>query len=606
MLAVSRPRPGDPPVDPRPIYAARLAERSATAARWARHDDVVVLARVVVGVVTGGLALAAWRTEAVTAMWLLAPIALFGALVVVHDRVRRWLAQARRAAAFYERGLARLDDRWAGSGEDGLRFLDRGHPYAVDLDLFGHGSLFQLLCTARTGLGEATLADWLLAPADPDPLRARQAAVDELRPRLDLREEVALLGDDARSGADPAALAAWGTRRDLPVSRRLRGLAAGFGLLNLAALGWWWPLGHGPAVLLVTATAAWLFSRTLHGRASAVIAGAENLRRDLDVLVPLLSRIEREPMDSPRLVSLQAGLRREGRPPSAALASLRRLVDLLAARGALLFAPFAALLLFGTQLALAIEAWRGRYGAELGDWLAAVGEVEAVLALAGYAYEHPADPFPEIAAGSACFEATVLAHPLLPNATRVPNDIRLGAAERVLLVSGSNMSGKSTLLRTVGVNAVLAGAGAPVRAERLRVSPLALGAAIRMEDSLRDGVSHFYAEITRLQQILALADGPRPLLFLADEILSGTNSRDRRIGTEAIVRRLVERGAIGLATTHDLSLAELADALGPRVANVHFADRLVDGRMVFDYRLQPGVALRSNALDLMRAIGLLE
>jgi DNA mismatch repair ATPase MutS len=288
------------------------------------------------------------------------------------------------------------------------------------------------------------------------------------------------------------------------------------------------------------------------------------------------------------------------------LGHLRRLVDFLAARGAPLFAPFAALLLFGTQLALAIEAWRRRHGEDLGAWLAAVGEVEGLLALASYAYEHPADPFPELTTGPACFVAAGLAHPLLPGATCVPNDIQLGPTMRVLIVSGSNMSGKSTLLRTVGVNAVLAGAGAPVRAASLRLTPLALGAAIRIEDSLRDGVSHFYAEITRLKQILALADGPRPLLFLADEVLSGTNSRDRRAGTEAIVRRLVERGAIGLATTHDLSLAELADAHGPIVANVHFADQLVDGRLVFDFRLRPGVTERGNALDLMRAVGLLE
>jgi DNA mismatch repair ATPase MutS len=281
-------------------------------------------------------------------------------------------------------------------------------------------------------------------------------------------------------------------------------------------------------------------------------------------------------------------------------------VDLLAARGSPIFAPLAALLLWGTQLALAIEAWRARHGADLAEWLAAIGEVEALLALASYAYEHPADPFAELQAGPACFEATALAHPLLSPERAVPNDVRLGAAERVLIISGSNMSGKSTLLRAVAVNTVLAGAGAPVRAARLCLSPLALGAAIRVEDSLRAGVSRFQAEITRLQQIVTLADGPRPLLFLADEILSGTNSRDRRAGTEAIVRRLVARGAIGLVTTHDLSLAELADTLGPGVANVHFEDHIQDGRMTFDYRVRPGVVQRSNALDLMRSVGLLD
>ncbi len=236
--------------------------------------------------------------------------------------------------------------------------------------------------------------------------------------------------------------------------------------------------------------------------------------------MPLLQRIETEPLASPRLVALQAELRRSGRSPSAALRALQRPVDLLDARGSPIFAPLAALLLWGTQLALAIEAWRARHGAELGDWLAAIGEIEALLALASYAYEHPADPFAELVPGPARFEAEALAHPLLPPQRAVPNDLRLGETARVFIVSGSNMSGKSTLLRAVGVNAVLAGAGAPVRAARLRLSPLALGAAIRVEDSLRAGISRFYAEITRLRQIVDLADGPRPLLFLLDEILA--------------------------------------------------------------------------------------
>ena len=184
------------------------------------------------------------------------------------------------------------------------------------------------------------------------------------------------------------------------------------------------------------------------------------------------------------------------------------------------------------------------------------------------------------------------------------NDVHLAADLAVLVISGSNMSGKSTLLRTVGVNAVLAQAGAPVRARRLRLSPLAVGTSMRIADSLQAGTSRFYAEIQRLRQIVDLAAGPRPLLFLLDEILHGTNSHDRRFGAEAIVRGLVQRGAIGLVTTHDLSLATIADALAPRAANVHFEDHLEDGRMTFDYQLRPGVVRKSNALELMRAVGL--
>jgi DNA mismatch repair ATPase MutS len=194
---------------------------------------------------------------------------------------------------------------------------------------------------------------------------------------------------------------------------------------------------------------------------------------------------------------------------------------------------------------------------------------------------------------------------LIPETRNVRTDLKLSDEERrVLIVSGSNMSGKSTLLRTVGINTVLALAGAPIRARRLRLTPLQVGASIRIQDSLQAGASRFYAEITRLRQIVELTEGELPVLFLLDEILHGTNSHDRRIGAEGVVRGLIERGAIGLITTHDLALARIAEELAPRAANVHFEDHLEEGKMTFDYRLRPGVVERSNALELMRSVGL--
>ena len=244
-----------------------------------------------------------------------------------------------------------------------------------------------------------------------------------------------------------------------------------------------------------------------------------------------------------------------------------------------------------------------RSGAAIARWLTAVGELEAFCAFAAYAYEHPADAFPEVVEGSPCFDAVGLGHPLIPDERCVRNDVRLGAPQRLLIVSGSNMSGKSTLLRAVGINTVLALAGAPVRAQRLRVAPLAVGCSIRIQDSLQHGTSRFYAEITRLRQLMDLASGPLPLLFLLDEILHGTNSHDRGIGAAAVARGLLQRGAIGLITTHDLALAHI-DASLDGAANVHFEDHLENGRMVFDYRMRPGVVEKSNAVELMRAVGL--
>jgi DNA mismatch repair ATPase MutS len=304
------------------------------------------------------------------------------------------------------------------------------------------------------------------------------------------------------------------------------------------------------------------------------------------------------------LVALRAVLETSGAPASVCIARLRRLIDLLDARRNQLFLPVAAVLLWTPQLAFAIEHWRVQFGPDLGRWIDAVGEFEALCAIAAFRYEHPDYAFPEIVEGAPRFEGDAIGHPLLPGDRCVRNDLTLSAEDPVLIVSGSNMSGKSTLLRTIGINTVLGLAGAPVCANALRLSPVAIGASIRLQDSLLEGNSRFYAEILRLRQITELSKNGLPVLFLLDEILNGTNSHDRGIGAEAVVRNLAQSGAIGLVTTHDLALTRLADSVSPRATNVHFQDHLEDGVIAFDYRMHPGVVTKSNALELMRAVGL--
>jgi DNA mismatch repair ATPase MutS len=304
------------------------------------------------------------------------------------------------------------------------------------------------------------------------------------------------------------------------------------------------------------------------------------------------------------LVALRAVLETSGAPASVCIARLRRLIDLLDARRNQLFFPVAAVLLWTPQLAFAIERWRVQLGPDLGRWIDAVGEFEALCAIAAFRYEHPDYAFPEIVEGAPRFEGDAIGHPLLPGDRCVRNDLTLSAENPVLIVSGSNMSGKSTLLRTIGINTVLGLAGAPVCANALRLSPLAIGASIRLQDSLLEGNSRFYAEILRLRQITELSQDGLPVLFLLDEILNGTNSHDRGIGAEAVVRNLAQSGALGLVTTHDLALTRFAESLSPRATNVHFQDHLEDGVIAFDYRMHPGVVTKSNALELMRAVGL--
>ena len=535
--------------------------------------------------------------------WLfLVPVAGFVALVTVHQRTRRAERRLARAVRFYELGIARLDHAFAGKGVAGDRFADAAHPYAPDLDLFGRGSLYELLCTARTQIGEETLARWLLAP--PAEVRRRQEAVDDLRARLDLRETIALLGEDVRSVVDPAALVAWASQppwRPRPVERALALVLPTLTCLALAAWDLDWT---GAAPVAVAALVQVAFALRLRPKVLPVLRHVAQPAAHLALLSDLLAELERVRFEAPALVALTAALASAGEPPSRRIAALQRLINLLDAHRNQVFALISFVLLWRTNFALAIEAWRAESGPAVPRWLAAIGEVEALLALASHAFEHPDDPFPEVVDGPPRIEANGLGHPLLAEERCVRNDLALGDACRVLVVSGSNMSGKSTLLRAVGVNVVLALAGAPVRARRFVLTPLAVGAAIRIVDSLQDGTSRFYAEVKRLSQIVDLTRGPLPLLFLLDEILSGTNSHDRAIGAEAIVKTLAARGALGLVTTHDLALARIVDALGAPAANVHFEDHLEDGRMCFDYAMRPGVVRKSNALALMRAVGL--
>jgi hypothetical protein len=592
---------GTPPAFSAPAaeYKRRLEARLATAAAERSRGAKAAYLRLAVAVVFVAAVWLVIGPQILAPWWLAAPVAVFIALAAWHARVDRRQRRAERAAAYFERALERLEDRWAGKGEAGHRFLDEHHPYAQDLDIFGEGSLFEMLCIARTRAGEATLANWLTGHATTDVIRARQHAVAELRSQLDLREDLAVLGEDVRVGVHPEPLAEWGERPPMLPVGAVQVAAALLVLAFVLAV----VFGSLPGALLAFAAEA-AFIAYFRRRIGAVVAGVELPAHDLHLLSEVLARFEREAFQSDRLRELRAELEVEGRSPSARIARLDRLMELLDSRDNVVVRIVDWPLMWTTQLAFAIESWRRTSGPALRRWLDAAGELEALSALAAYSYARPEDPFPEIVSESPLFDGEALEHPLLPRGKAVANDIRMDRTLGVHVVSGSNMSGKSTLLRTVGTNAVLAMAGAPVRARRLRMSLVNVGASIRVTDSLQAGASRFYAEITRLRQLLDMTARPEPLLFLLDELLHGTNSHDRRIGAEAVVRSFAERGAIGLLTTHDLALAHIADALGPGAQNVHFEDHLEDGRIRFDYRLRPGTVTKSNALELMRSVGL--
>jgi len=599
--------------NPRKIYAELLDDR--------RHDVVAgeqrhyALGYLRLGIALAGLAVVwfALTTHALSVVWVAAPIAAFVAAMIVHEKLLAGQELRRRAVRFFERSLARLDGQWAGAGETGAAYLKPKHLYAQDLDLFGKGSLFELLCTARTHIGEETLAAWLLAPAAPETVRNRQQAVDELRARVDLREDLAVLAEEARTGVDPVSLAAWGERPPLLESgvRGPLGLFTVLGIAGLAAIlaSIFAGLPENVSTLLrdfflLAFLGNILYLHRIGRRVAPVVAGVEAAAHELRLISGVLERLEREQFQSPLLARLRASLETEGNPPSRRLARLKRLIEYLDSRDNL-FVRFAEFFILWTpHLAIKVEDWRRDSGPSVRRWLVALGEMEALCSLASHAFEHPDDPFPEFTTESPWFAAEGIGHPLLDENRVVRNDVRIGDALRLLVVSGSNMSGKTTLLRTIGVNAILAQTGAPVRARKLVLSPLSVGASIHVTDSLQNGVSRFYAEILRIRQILSQTAAGLPVLFLIDEFLHGTNSHDRRIGAQALVRGLVDRGAMGLITTHDLALADIAEVLGALAANVHFEDHLEDGQMRFDYVMHPGVVRKSNALELMRSVGL--
>jgi hypothetical protein len=591
-------------VAPETEYARRVAELSARRFVLQSRERLAGYSQLALAAFCLGWILFRLRHFSKIDLLLLIPIAAFVVLAVVHDQLIRAVAGCSRCIRFYEQGLARLDGSWHGKGVAGERFLEPSHPYARDLDLFGRASLFELLCIARTRAGEETLARWMLAPAAPEKVRERQAAAVELSERLSFRERLATLGEDLTLGVRPKELVTWGEAAPLFPSGIIRVVLPVLAAAWIFSLIAWQVWGASELVVMAATVINLGLSYRFRARLGEAAHAAEEAGRDLNLLSQVLTAFERENFASSKLLELQKQLKQGNVLPSKAVAQLNWRVEYLESAHNLFVRIFDPVVFYRLQFVLAAESWRRRFGPSLRGWLDTVGELEALAALGGYAYEHPADVFPEFVETAPCFEAQGLAHPLLPRDRAVANDLRLGSDLQLIMVSGPNMAGKSTFLRGIGVNAVLAQCGAPVRAASLKLSPLQVTASICVLDSLEGGISRFYAEIRRLKQIMDLTNGAVPVLFLLDELLSGTNSHDRLIGTRSFVTKLVERGAVGLVSTHDLALTAIPQEIGARATNGHFKDHIKDGQLFFDYKLYPGIVQTSNALVLMRSIGL--
>ncbi len=518
-----------------------------------------------------------------------------------HLRIEHARDAARRGIRFYQSGLERMDGTWMGKGSPGTEFLDPRHPYAADLDIFGAGSLFELVNAAHTQIGRATLAAWLLEPAQPQEIVARQEAIKELSPKVDLRERLGFLAAEAEAWIPTKSLISWSRQPRVLNSNAIRVMAFCLPWVSLAFL----IVGHWPWCMVALSVQIAL-ARTYRPRVQSVTRTVGIVQHDLKSLADVFECLEAEEFKSERLRRLTKESQGADVLASQAIQRLATLYQWLNSRRNPVVVFINRWFLWETQFAFAIEAWRARFGTKIEPWLRCLGDIEALSSLAGYTFEHPLDLFPELlpAPSPAQVHAENLKHPLIAEAKCVGNEVSLGLNCRLMVISGSNMSGKSTYLRAIGVNLALALAGAPVRARKFRMTHVRIGASIRTVDSIQEGTSRFYAEITRLGQIVKLAGQGTTLIFLLDEILSGTNSHDRRIGAGCVARALVERGGLGLLTTHDLALARIAEEIRPPGINCHFEDQILNGKMSFDYHLRPGVVQKSNALELMRSVGL--
>ncbi len=538
----------------------------------------------------------------------------FVILVIWHARVEQqaeWYDALRLANVYAQ---ARVDRDWNSLPVPGPPVgLDLAlHPFAWDLDLFGRASLVQWLGPSATVGGASALATWLLSPAPIDEIRLRQAATAELSPASEWREHLFAHGilSSGVSAANLDTFFSWaegpalfgGYERTWQIGV-IALPAAIWVLLSLQIAGvvtaafWAIPLLTGLVLSFVTA-------RRVHGLFDRAGAGQRSLLR----YAGLFQHAVAAPTQSRRLNELQGRLMGNGRSAPGCMRQLNRLLSFAELRSgaAILHVPIQALTLWDFHVALGIDRWRRRAGRHVRDWIGALGELDALSLLAGISYDNPSWCTPEFHEHPALV-TTAIGHPLLPAARRVVNDVHVGPPGTVLVITGSNMSGKSTLLRALGLNTILAQAGAVVCAATLRLPPVELQTSIRVQDSLELGLSYFMAALARLKGIVDAAERPRPgrvLLYLLDEILQGTNSVERSVAVRGVIAHLLEAGAIGAMTTHDLAVASQSP-LDRAARLVHFTEFVdAQGAMTFDYRLRPGLATSRNALRLMLLMGI--
>lgn len=491
------------------------------------------------------------------------------------------------------------------SAED-LEF-NKDHPFAFDTDIVESGGLVDYLNIATTREGIDRLAGLLTVYASKNLIEQRQAAVKELKAQLDLREEMFVVGSMKRTYIRTEQMRHWAEQDVAKVPKWVPATCVAFSCSVLAFIG---AVAYSPSAATYVALASALvaqfaFAKVCRRYLKAEGMNAERIHLDFDSLRGLVEILERQKFQAPILRDLIGCLQSaNGERASRTIGRFCRLISSYEARRNQIVAVLGPLVMYEIQLALAIERWRAKHGAKVPAWIDAVGTFEAYSALGCFAFENPYYCFARLSDTGPVLQAESLAHPLLGE-DAVANDISLDAQRPILVVSGANMAGKSTLLRTIGASVALTYAGAPVRARSLKMSIVNAVASIRVQDSLQGGVSKFAAELQRIRLMLESIRGGIPTLVLVDELFAGTNSFDRFTGAVALSKFLLAcETSLAVLSTHDRNVTHWAEHNSDRVSNVHFRDIFEDGKMRFDFKLKAGPALRGNAVDLMKLAGL--
>lgn len=592
--------------DPRAAYRARQEEISVQVRKLTRRDKRFVRLRVGIFLLGIGLAIMCLgEPEYVSWWWITIPVGLFTALLPFHQSCLKRSKRAHAVGSFHAGRLRRLDREFGVDVSNGAEFANDSHPWTQDLDVFGPGSLFQLLNECRTQPGRRKLADWLQTVCDGDAIRLRQARAQGLKYELAMRESLACIPDSAQWSTAESMLMEWVQESSRPIPWWIVVWSLLIGIIAIPVIVLFLmevlPLKFVLMVIILQAPAIVATRRQIR----TVAQRMDNVDSALRQFGAVIDVFERHTVEEPSIRDLQNRFHSESETASQAIGRLSRLTQWLnnAIRNQF-FAPIAWACGMFVLVTFLLEQWRQKHGRDVADWLETTACLEASLSVAGYSFDHPDDCLPVICDDHPELIAEDLGHPLLRESDCVRNSVSLTQGMPLLLISGSNMSGKSTFLRSLGASVVLTLCGSVVRAKSFRTYPFQVATAMRISDSLQEGRSLFFTVVRRLKTVVDLTEQPRIVLFLLDEILNGTNSNDRRRGAEAIIRSLVARHALGIVTTHDLALTKIADSMSDQALNKHFEDTITDGQMTFDYKLRDGVVERSNAIALMRMLGL--